>query len=261
MIIKPLLATLATGLALMMGACSSDNMDFDMGNPLLPDSDFDAGAFASFVNPSSNMYLTRTDIKTYEKLAGNSKWKEFDLSEMIGGDTPGPSSLLVKEGKIYTPLVTFSCATGPTRICMAMYALGVAGKIDGDRPVMIKREYTLSGNKLTINGEDLYVKNQKEGSLWLSAIIGTIQGGEATEGSDLYVMKYDETAIPGEFYKFDNVDAVYNWVLEAFRETFGEEVNLNKYLTGAILDNPMLTTSEIKQELDDFHNGRHHHIN
>lgn len=261
MIIRHLLATLATGIALMMSSCSSDDMDFDNGNPLLPDADFDVGAFASFVNPSSNMYLTRTDIKTYEKLAGNSKWKEFDLSEMIGGDTPGPSSLLIKEGNIYTPLVTFSCVTGPTRISMAMYALGVAGKIDGNRPVMVKREYTLSGNKLTLNNEDLYVKNQKKGSLWLSALIGIIQGGEATEGSDLYVMKYDETAIPGEFYKFDNVDAVYEWVLEAFSEKFGKEVNLNRYLNGVILDNPMLTADEIEQELEDFHNGRHCHIN
>ncbi|MDE7460098.1 MAG: hypothetical protein K2M85_03320 [Paramuribaculum sp.] len=261
MIIRHLLATLATGIALMMSSCSSDDMDFDNGNPLLPDADFDVGAFTSFVNPTSNTYLTRTDIKTYEKLAGNSTWKEFDLSEMDGGHTPGPSSLLVKEGKIYTPLVTFSCATGPTRIGMAMYALGVAGKIDADRPVMVKREYTLSGNKLTLNGEDLYVKNQKNGSLWLSAIMGFIQGGEVTEGSDLYVMRYDETKIPGEFYKFDNVEAVYEWVLDAFREKFGKEVNLNHYLTGVILDNPMLTAAEIEQELGDCRNGRHPHIN
>lgn len=259
--LNPLFATLATGIALMMSSCASDDMDFNTKNPLLPDADYDAGAFVSFVNPASNMYLTRTDIKTYEKVSGDSKWKEFDLSEMIGGDIPGPSSLLVKEGQIYTPLVTFSCATGPTRISMALYALRASGKIDTEGIIMVKRDYTLSGNKLTLNNENLYIKNQKNGSLWLSYLMGTIKDGEPTEGSDLYVMKYDETTPAGEFHKFDSVDAVYEWVLKAFREKFGEEVNLNHYLSGAILDNPMLTAAEIERELEAFKEDKLWHIN
>lgn len=256
--LKFLFSVFATGIAMMMSSCSSDDMNFNKENPLYPDVDYDVAEFVSYVNPSSNRYLIRTDVKSYEKFGDNSAWKEFDFSEYIGGSVPGPSSLLIRDGRIFTPLVTFSSLTGPTRLSMAIYILGAVGKIDKNRIFMVDRDYDLSGNRLTLNSEELYVKNQKRSFLWLSAMSEIIRGD--SKGFWLYVLKYNETA-PEEFYEFDNVEAVYTWVLEAFRERFGEKVNLNDYQSIAILDYPMLTADEIEQELERYKNGELRFVN
>lgn len=229
-----LLTTLALMIASAMSGCSSDEPNINIKNPLLPDDDYDSRAFTEMMSPTTDLTLTRKNVKTYSKDDyTNGKWEEYDWRDYDGASIPGPNLMVVKNGKIYTSPVLFTSATGPTALSTAIYLLQRTGKIDENRTLLVSRDFSLTENSITGNG-----------------------------GQHLYVMQYDQSGPFGDnTYEFDSVEDLYAWAIDLFRERFGESVNRNYYLTGVILDNPIFTAQMIEDELDAFLNGKTYGIN
>ncbi len=258
-----LLTTLALMIASAMSGCSSDEPNINIKNPLLPDDDYDSRAFTEMMSPTTDLTLTRKNVKTYSKDDyTNGKWEEYDWRDYDGASIPGPNLMVVKNGKIYTSPVLFTSATGPTALSTAIYLLQRTGKIDENRTLLVSRDFSLTENSITVNGTTLHIKNLKGNKLWLSLVSDFYGGRTGNGGQHLYVMQYDQSGPFGDnTYKFDSVEDLYAWAIDLFRERFGESVNRNYYLTGVILDNPIFTAQMIEDELDAFLNGKTYGIN
>lgn len=254
-IIMAVVAAMATAL---LGSCSSDEPSFDTRNPLLPDPDYDSRAFAEMVIPTSDITLTRSEIKSYRKddLTGDD-WEEYDYMDYVGGSIPGPDLIVVKEGKMYTRINRWSSAYGPTRFSTALGLLIKTKVVDRDSEILISRDYDLGENFITVSGTKLNIKNIKNGKMWLTTVEEYSGGRTHNGGQNLYVMTYK---MGGSFKdkccRFDSIEDAYAWVIEAFRARFGEEVNLNNYTDGhATLDNPTFTAAMIEEELQKYRDG------
>lgn len=254
-ILMSVVAAMATAL---FSSCSSDEPSFNTRNPLLPDSDYNSRSFADMVVPASDLTLTRTAIESYNKddrTGGD--WEKYDYRELIGGSIPGPDLIVVKDGKMYTPIERWSSAYGPTHFSTGLGLLIKKGVVERGREVLISREYNLGESSITVSGTQLCIKNIKNGKMWLTTISEYAGGQTGNGGQHLYVMTYNMgNSYTDECYRFDSIEDAYTWVIDAFRENFGEEVNLNYYTDGmAWLDQPMFNVSMIEEELQKYRAG------
>lgn len=239
-------------------SCSSDEPWINTHNPLLPDNDYNSRSFVDLVRPASDITLTRSEIESYMKdgLTGDA-WEKFDFTEYYGGGVPGPDLIVVKDGKMYTPITRWSSAYGPTRFSTGLAFLIRAGVVGRGCEILISRDYDLGENHITVSGTDLSIKNIKDGKMWLSTITEYLGGRTGEGGQQLYVMTYDM----GDCYKdeccrFDSIEEAYAWLIEAFREHYGEEVNINDYTGGmVILDRPMFNVGMLEAELQYYRDG------
>lgn len=242
----------------LLSACSSDEPSFNTRNPLLPDSDYNSRSFADMVVTTSDITLSRTEIESYRKddLTGDD-WEQYDYTEYDGLSIPGPDIIVVKDGKMYTRINRWSSSYGPTRFSTALGLLIKTGVVNRDWDILISRDYDLDESSITVAGTKLNIKNIKKGKMWLTTIENYYGGRTGNGGQDLYVMTYDiGGSYKNECYRFDSIEEAYIWVIEAFRDRFGEEVNLNNYTGGmAILDQPMFNAGMIEDELQRYREG------
>lgn len=248
----------AVMVAALFSSCSSEEPSFDTRNLLLPDSDYNSRSFAEMLAPASDITLTRTEIESYMKddQTGDD-WEKFDFTEYDGLSIPGPDVIVVKDGKMYTRINRWSSAYGPTRFSTALGLLIKVGEVNRDWDVLISRDYDLDESSITVSGTKLNIKNIKKGKMWLTTVEQYLGGRTGNGGYHLYIMTY---RIDGRFgdecYQFDSIEEAYEWVIAAFRDRFGEEVNLNDYTGGmAILDHPMFNAGMIEEELQQYRDG------
>lgn len=254
-IILSVVAAMATAL---FSSCSSDEPWINTHNPLLPDADYNSRSFVDMVSPASDITLSRSETECYMKdgQTGDA-WEKFNFMDYVGGSLPGPNLIVVKDGKMYTPITRWNSTYGPTRFSTALGLLTQARVVDRDSEIMISRPYDLGENYITVSGTKLSIKNIKDGKMWLTTIMD-YQGGRTGEGGQhLYVMTYNMgDRYKEKCYQFDSIEDAYAWLIDAFRTHFGEEVNLNDYTAGmAILDQPMFNVGMIEAELQYYRDG------
>lgn len=253
-IIMTAVAAIATAL---LSACSADEPEitpekFNPENPLQPVEEYESRSFAEMLNTSSELTLSRTDIKSYRKDDWtNGGWEEYDFREYIGGGVPAPCLIAVKDGKLYSELKGWSCADGPSYFSTALGLLMQVRAIPRDSEVLVSRDFSIEENIIKVCGINLSVKDIKGGKMWLATVLDYQGGRTHNGGQDLYIVTYDaDGGDKANCYYFDTVEDAYTWLIEKFRARFGEEVNRNNYTGGMIIyDEPMFNVAMIEYEL------------
>lgn len=241
--------------AALFSACSADEPEINKENPLLPDSDYESRSFADMVDPASDISMKFSDIKSYRKDDWtNGGWEEFDLSDYAGWSLPTPSIIVIKDGKMYTEMESWSSTYGPTYFATALDLLMTVRAVKRGTKILISRDFDIEANVIIAGNTSLNVKNIKGDKLWLATIEDYYGGRTHTGGQHLYVATYNI----GKGYKdpcmhFDTVEDAYAWLIEKFRARFGEEVNRNYYTGGMIIyDQPMFSVAMIEYELQRY---------
>lgn len=245
-----------------LSSCSSDGdapNAVETVNPELPDPDYNSSLFSNIFTSGAEMTLSLAEVETYLKddRTGDG-WEKFDYRLMDGFGIPVPHLLVFKEGKVYTPLAKWHSAYGPTRFSTALALLAKKGVVKKDAEVLISRGFTLGESAMTVSGRDYKVKNINVGKIWLTSSDKYVGGRTGNGGQHLYVTTFNIGADYGDnWYRFDSVEDAYAWVIESFKEHYGDEVNLNNYTGGAIIfDNPTFNVGMLELELQMYLSGQ-----
>lgn len=254
------LSVAAVAVMALLSSCSADEPEFpgiNSDNPLLPEAGFDVSEVNDLLMSGSTTLERTLDIKTYKRDNEDSPWQEFDYTEWYGLSVSGPALLTIDNGNIYTPLTTFGCAHGPTRLSSAIWVLGRAGELDSDLKFMIRRDYALNYNTIVVNGEALSITNINKKWVRMVAMHESVKS-DMQRTYWLDVITYNRKKKDCAYY-FESVDEAYAYVMELFEKRFGEKVNLNTYSGGQfILDSPILYLESVKEELEAWHEGKLH---
>lgn len=255
--------------AVFLSSCSSDasvdEPDTDAPDkieivyPELPDPDYNSSLFSDIFTSGAEMTLSLAEVETYLKddRTGDG-WEKFDYRLMDGFSIPVPHLLVFKEGKVYTPLYRWHSAYGPTRLSTALALLARKGVVKQDAEVLISRGFTLGESAMNVSGRDYKVKNINVGKIWLTSSDKYVGGRTGNGGQHLYVTTFNiGSDYADNWYRFDSVEDAYAWVIEAFKEHYGDEVNLNDYTGGAIIfDNPTFNIGMLELELQMHLSGK-----
>lgn len=260
-----IITTVITALAaVFLSSCSSDASVDEPDNieivyPEIPDPDYNSSLFSDIFTSDAEITLSLSGVEVYRKddLTGDG-WEKFDYGLMEGFSIPVPHRFVFKEGKVYAPLATWDCAYGPARLSMALALLARKGVVKQDAEVLVSRGFTLGESAMTVSDRDYKVKNIKDGKIWLTSSDKYAGGRTGNGGQHLYVTTFNiGSDYADNWYRFDSVEDAYAWVIEAFKEHYGDEVNLNDYTGGAIIfDKPTFNVSMIELELQMYLSGQ-----
>lgn len=183
----------------------------------------------------------------------NGLWEESEPGD--GWTCPMKKIIVVRNGYCWEHIDDYSSATGPTRFAVALAALNI--RLGKKFIPYIRKNISFDPDETTLS-----IRARKYGLLLASdsnmtiAHEGNYYGGRTHNGGiNLTIATYTASA-PLEFddttLAFDSETDAYNWLIELFRSTFGESVNLNKCSDDIILDHPMLYLDDIIRERDCF---------
>lgn len=264
-----IITTVITALsAVFLSSCSSDaSVDepdtgapdkIEIVYPELPDPDYNSSLFSDIFTSDAEMTLSLSEVESYRQddLTGDG-WEKYDYTLMMGLTLPIPRILVFREGKVYTPLNKWRSVCGPTQLSRALALLAQKGVVKQDAEVLVSRGFTLGESAMTLSGRDYKVKNIKDGKIWLTSYSKYEGGRTGNGGRDLYVSMFNiGSDYADNWYRFESVEDAYAWAIEAFKEHYGDEVNLNDYTGGAIIfDKPMFNVSMIEFELQLYLSG------
>lgn len=182
------------------------------------------------------------------------KW-ELDTNHYMGRVSILPSSIVVRDGKVWKHVELFSCSTGPSAFGTALFALNTT----------LKKEYNLYvGRPFSVEGEErtlvldkfAYGITQADGEVLVLSYELEYFGGRTHNGGWELEFGYYTKTEPlrfddGKNLRFDSTTEAYDWLIEQFEATFGEVVNLNG-IFNAILDDPYFHLSTLKAEREKF---------
>ena len=254
-------SAIAVAAMTVMSACS-DEPEFNKENPMLPEASYNPDVFAAMVKDNNPTVLVNQGNSVLLEKQG-SKWKVDQNSgiPICGGSSYAPSKIVLMNGKVYSPLVTFSSVSGPTRISVMIGALGLDGRIDKRREVIVSRDFSLENSRMVINGYAQMITNIKNDIINISVphIRPTDDLSAAMNCSLFTFVKQDDKT---EYYAFDSVEEVYEWALEIFRKRFGEETYTFVSIMGMTSSTPhLITTAEVEQELAEWQEDNKVYIN
>lgn len=184
----------------------------------------------------------------------NGLWEKKDLRLYDGWEMPMPRRIAVIAGEYWEPIRTFSLSTGPTRFGIA---LDLIERVEHkDYSIYIKKKMATDDvdKTLTIGHRKYGILYADDEALVLSYEYPYYGGRTHNGGLEMIVTSYslsDPLQFEGTVMDFDSETAAYDWIIEVFRNKFGESVNRNDYYNGvAILDYPMFYLEEIIAERD-----------
>ncbi len=259
--IKNAMSVLALVCALFVTSCSDEPASVTKFNPVkkgeMVQGKVDFEVLSRYEAALEDATYTCVDFSLYRKddlTAG--KW-ELDTDEYVGFESSIPTPIVMRDGKVWNPIELFSSSTGPTAFATALSAvnttLGKEYKVYAVRPFAVNAEdYTL-----TLDGRKYGILSADDTSLILSYVSKYYGGRTGNGGEDLEVGFYEKSAPlqfnDGKDLGFDSVVEAYDWLIELFRDTFGEKVNLNDiYAPHVYLDNPDFYLERLEQERDRY---------
>ncbi len=197
--------------------------------------------------------FTRRNFTLYDKKAQTGgKWvAQTEL--LIGYSLSVPSRFVFEDGCAWEEIMTFSSSTGPTAFGTALDA--VNRKLYKKYTPLIGRKLSFDPvrNTLTVGKTSYRVMAADQKGFVLAFTSDYITSG-GNGGQYLETGSYEPAAqvnFDGESYlRFDSETEAYDWLIDLFRDTFGEEVNLNTLYNGVILDNPYFNISALESERD-----------
>ncbi len=256
---KIIFAGLAALFMVFMTACSDDPQSSeDKANPKnfvkkgkIVQGEIDYNVLSRYSAALKDATYTRSNTKYYfQDDLTKGRWEKEDAA--VGQYPSTPKYIVIKEGACWEAFEP-NYNTGHAQYISAMFALNLAtGK---EYNVILKKDLTVDEASKTItigskNFELLYADSEYLVVGFKSTYQGgrTHNGGESLEISSYslsepFVMKDTPLA-------FDSLRDAYDWLIDTFRERFGESADLNKYITSAIYDNPMVYLSDLIAERD-----------
>lgn len=184
------------------------------------------------------------------------KWEQLNPADFCGSSAMVPSSIVVRDGKAWEPMQMFRSSTGPTAFGTALAA--VKKKLDTEYDVYIVTPFSVDTDEctLTLDGRKFKITSADSETLVLSFVSSYYGGRTGNGGHHLDIGFYEKSAPltfnDGKDLGFDSVGEAYDWLIELFRDTFGEEVNRNDlYAPYIYYDKPYfyLSTLEYEKEM------------
>ena len=180
----------------------------------------------------------------------NERWTNIDGG--ILGDSPLPSTIILKEGTCWESMKLFRSSSGPSKFAVV---LDLIYRTDGkDYKVFIKKDISIdeTTSTITLGSSKFYLLLADE----MNLVIYPDYNKAYDEGDGCYVpignySTSEPFEIKGRPVAFDSTKDAYDWIIDAFRDKFGESVDRNKYYQGEIvLEQPMLYLSDLISERD-----------
>lgn len=198
---------------------------------------------------------TISGVEVYNKDDfSNGNWELFDYTAYCGWELQVPTRLVVKSGVCWSPIKTFTLVDGPLVFGMILELYNRVK--EKDYQVYITRELTIDqqNKKLNIGNSTYGILHADTDSLVLAYEVSYDGGRTHNGGQHMTIGKYalsEPYTFEGTILAFNTERDAYDWLIELFRSTFGESVNLNEYTQGAIIfDNPMLSLAQLIAERD-----------
>lgn len=181
------------------------------------------------------------------------KWTIVE-DQLIGYQTPTPLMLVIQDGKIYKRLRELQLSYIPGSAFAT--ALGAVNKkLHKEYDVFASWPYSIDEREHTfsIGGTEYGILAADSKNLMLSFLSNYTSS--TGDGQILHISTYRPAADlkvgKGDNLAFDSVVEAYDWLIETFRNTFGEKVDLNK-LYPVILDQPYFYLSGLEKERERF---------
>lgn len=199
--------------------------------------------------------LSRIDFKMYnndEQTGG--KWEFFDHTDYVGLSPVTPGTVIISGGKVWMHVETFSCSEGPTYFAQALSAVNKTLKRNYGAYVAHNFAVDQDTKSFSIGDTQFGIVASSTNSLKLSFISDYLGGRTHKGGQHLEVSTYklaEPFIFDSDRLRFDSTYEAYEWLIDIFRATFGEEVNLNQIYAGLIiLDQPILSIDKLIAERD-----------
>lgn len=199
--------------------------------------------------------LSKTDFEMYnkdEQTAG--KWEFFDYREFLGLEFSTPGKIVISEGKAWEHVQTFSCSEGPTHFAIALNA--VNKKLRKNYSAYVSRDFAVDeeSKSLSIGETNFGIVAANNKGVILSFVYDYYGGRTHNGGQHLEIATYELSeplSFGDESLRFNTTAEAYDWLIDTFRDTFGEEVDLNKLYAGQVmLDRPIFLLSDLISERD-----------
>lgn len=179
------------------------------------------------------------------------KWERQD--QLLLGYLPViPNEIVIKDGacwESFRPQIEH----GYNEYISALFALKQAtGK---DYNVLMKRNLAIneSANEITIGDYTYGLLLADSDHLVIDLTYDYYDGRTGNGGKYLEIASYslsEPFVVKGEMVVVGSLREAYDWLIESFRERFGESVDVNKYMTSAQLTEPMVYLSDLIAERD-----------
>lgn len=200
------------------------------------------------------------DSFTFHRLeyTGSNQWEEADFNDWTGLAVPAPSNLTIHDGRIWTPLETFSSSWGPSPIHMPLMAYRKVTGFDKSFYIASPVDYNPEDNTIRIGKEDYEVESASHESMTL---IHTSDFSRSTDNGVLspagklrfrMVFTRQELSLPSldNIMFYDSALEANLAIIEMLRKEFGDVFDLNKYLDGEIyLDHPVVDLDQVEQDI------------
>lgn len=262
-ILKTVISVTMLACALSFTSCSDEPADVKSYEPVkngqIVQGPVDLNALSRYESALEDATYTRSYYSLYRMDEWtNNRW-EPETDDLIGYYPSTPSSIVVLDGKVWTPIRLSSSACGPSAFSTALGALNT--KLETKYYVYVVRPFEVNVEEytLTLNGSKYDILTAFNDNLVLSSI-SDYSGGRTGNGGRYLEIGFYEKTEPLSLNEsndlgFDSVTEAYNWMIEQFHENFGEKVNLNKlYYPQIILDNPHFYLSTLEAERDNVAN-------
>lgn len=238
---------LAAGLMLLTSCAGDDAPDMPKDN---------ADFFKALTRGEASVSYKLASFEAYDKeYAVSDKYEKLNLEDWVGWELPAPGVITIHEGKTWSPLVMFTEVEGPVALSFPLEAYRQKTGFSKRFYVACPFEYDDESNEVTI-GEKRYEKvSVNEEELVVNYISQYWKGGvEGVAGEWKWVLTYEKSALSlpdmEKILFYDSEYDAFMAILEMLRAEFGDEVNVNDYLSQwVILDEPVFNFDEIESRI------------
>lgn len=200
-----------------------------------------------------NRVYSRTNLTLYHNDSETGgEWKQINLREYVGWQSALDDEFILMDGSVYAPFALFHISYGPHPLagpwmayCKAtncnkeLYILSQLDIDEANGNILIGKRWCdlmeLTKSRLTVAFESKYVFGESL-EVGHSREVNTYAVSENRPDTSMmlcYPSEYELT-----------VD-----LLSKFRDTFGDSVNLNRYLNGVILEDPIVNFDDLERRL------------
>ena len=245
-----LFAAAAAVCSMSLAGCSDNN------DAPAPFDDLEQSLFMSKLSEGQESATYHLESFSFYQMSNgnNDGWVEQDFNDWVGLSVPAPADITIHNGCTWQPLVMFNVATGPSALYMPLYAYRLQTGFDKEFYVAAPIDYDADTKTMKIDKYTYEVESVSEDVLKIIHISEFWGGIDGKGGQDKFniTFKRKELSLPDldkiVFYGSE-LEAKLA-IIEMLRAQFGDEFNVNKYLTGqVILDDPMVNLNEIEAGL------------
>ena len=224
-------------------ACSSDEPNLPSADKLEQEAKFDVTFSQSLTTGMKSATYKKSEYYLFDQSRStNGNWVYVDLRDICGWCAIAPSTIIIQEGKSYTPFKIFDSSTGPTPLGHIWNAYLYDTK--QSLQLCLARNFAINDadNTLTLGNTTFTVKGLTAGSFQLE-YISSYLGGESNQGGKhKEITRYKAVShsnVSDNILAYDTDKELIKDVIDRVRAHFGDVVDLNVVYSGKVIfDNP-----------------------